>query len=91
MISEATDHYALTLPLPKRLTDIQLSGLPMPVYAALAGRGAMHDATAAQEKATATVGDLQISIWPDATHSLPMEYAAALDSAINTFLTAHEA
>jgi hypothetical protein len=31
------------LPPPKRLTDTQLRGLQMPLFAALAGRSAMHN------------------------------------------------
>jgi hypothetical protein len=51
MISEATEHYAVRLPLPERLTDTQLRGLRMPVYAALAGRSIMHNGAHAADVA----------------------------------------
>ena len=36
MISDATEHYAVKLPVPQRLSQNQLQRLPMPVYAAMA-------------------------------------------------------
>jgi pimeloyl-ACP methyl ester carboxylesterase len=89
MISEATEHYALKLPLPKRLTSTELRGLQMPVYAALAGRSAMHDAARAADVARAELPSPTIELWPDATHSLPMEQSAALDRTILAFMATH--
>ena len=90
MISEATEHYAVKLPLPKHLTDNQLRGLHMPVYAALAGRSVMHNGARAADVARAEISDPTIELWPDATHSLPMEQAAALDLTILAFMTTHD-
>lgn len=89
MIAEATDHYAVALPLPERLTAAQLRGLPMPVYVALAGRSAMHDGARAADVARIQIPDPTVAFWPDATHSLPMEQAAPLDKALLTFMAAH--
>ena len=90
MISEATEHYAVKLPLPKRFTATQLRGLHMPVYAALAGRSVMHDGAHAAEVARAEIPDPTIELWPDATHSLPMEETAQLDRKILAFMDTHE-
>ncbi len=90
MISEATEHYAVKLPLPKRLTDNQLRGLRMPVYAALAGRSVMHNGARAAAVARAEIPDPTIELWPDATHSLPMEQTASLDRTILAFMTTHD-
>jgi pimeloyl-ACP methyl ester carboxylesterase len=90
MISEATEHYAVRLPPPKRLTGTQLRGLHMPVYAALAGRSIMHDGASAADVARAEIPDPTVELWRDATHSLPMEQTAQLDRTILAFMAAHE-
>jgi pimeloyl-ACP methyl ester carboxylesterase len=90
MISEATEHFAVKLPLPERLTGAQLRGLHMPVYAALAGRSVMHNGAHAANVARAEIPDPTIELWSDATHSLPMEQAATLDRTILAFMAAHD-
>jgi pimeloyl-ACP methyl ester carboxylesterase len=90
MISAAVDHYAVTLPLPQRLTAAQLRGLRMPVYAAFAGRSAMHDGARAADVARAAVPGATVTLWPAATHSLPLEQAAPLDRMILDFMAAHD-
>ena len=90
LIADATDSYALTLPLPDRLTDEQLRGLRMPVYVALAGDSFMHDAAEAVRVASATVPHLTIRNWAGATHSLPMERPREIDDELLAFFTAHD-
>jgi pimeloyl-ACP methyl ester carboxylesterase len=90
MISEATEHYAVKLPVPKRLTGSQLRGLNMPVYAALAGRSVMHDGVHAADVARADIPHPTVEVWPDATHSLPMEQTATLDRTILAFMATHD-
>jgi pimeloyl-ACP methyl ester carboxylesterase len=90
MISEATEHYAVKLPVPERLTSTQLRALNMPVYAALAGRSVMHNGAHAADVARAEIPDPTIELWPEATHSLPMEQAATLDRTILAFMAAHD-
>jgi pimeloyl-ACP methyl ester carboxylesterase len=90
VISEATEHYAVRLPMPKRLTGIQLRGLHMPVYAALAGHSAMHDGAHAADVARAVIPDATIELWPDATHSLPMEQTETLGRVILEFMGTHD-
>jgi pimeloyl-ACP methyl ester carboxylesterase len=90
MISEATEHYAVKLPVLERITATQLRGLGMPVYAALAGRSVMHNGAHAAEVARTEIPDPTVELWPDATHSLPMEEAAQLDRAILTFMASHD-
>jgi pimeloyl-ACP methyl ester carboxylesterase len=90
MISEATEHYALKLPLPERLTGTQLRGLRMPVFAALAGRSVMHNGRHAADVARSEIRDATVELWPDASHSLPMEQAAELDRRILAFMATHD-
>lgn len=90
MISDATEHYDAKLPLPERITEEQLRSLRMPVYAAIAARSAMHDGAAALAVAKAGVRDVRAELWPDATHSLPMEFPDRLDREVLDFMAAHE-
>ena len=90
MISAAADHYASNLPLPERLSDSDLRRLAMPVYTALGARSSMHDAGEAQQAAQENVRNLRIRIWPDATHSLPMEVAPQLDRELLRFFAENE-
>jgi hypothetical protein len=90
MISEATEHYAVRLPVPERITATQLRGLGMPVYAALAGRSVMHNGAHAADVARTEISDPTVELWPDATHSLPMEESAKLDRAVLAFMASHD-
>jgi hypothetical protein len=60
------------------------------VYAALAGRSVMHNGARAAAVARAKIPDPTIELWPDATHSLPMEQTASLDRTILAFMTTHD-
>jgi hypothetical protein len=62
----------------------------MPVYAALAGRSAMHDGAHAADVARAVIPDATIELRPDATHSLPMEQTETLGRAILEFMGTHD-
>jgi pimeloyl-ACP methyl ester carboxylesterase len=90
MISDATERYAATLPLPERLSPERLRSLSMPVYAAMASDGAMQDSAAATRVAREDVRDLRIRTWPGATHSLPMEFPDRLDRELLEFMATHE-
>lgn len=86
MISEATTHFAMKLPIPRKITHQQLESLPMPVFAALAAKSALHDGTAAAATARAHLKHGQVKLWPDGTHSLPMEYPDHLDKELLDFM-----
>jgi pimeloyl-ACP methyl ester carboxylesterase len=90
MISDATEHYAVKLPVPQRLSQNQLQRLPMPVYAAMAADSSMHDAAAATQVAQDNIRDLQIKNWRGATHSLPMEFPDQLNRELLDFMIAHD-
>lgn len=76
------------LPNPSLLSDADLAGLAMPVYVAIAGDSSLAGGESAAERA-ALIPDAQVKIWPDTTHSLPMQVAPALDAELETFWTAH--
>lgn len=90
MIAAGTEHYAAKLPTPKQLSREQLRSWNMPVFAAMAGKSALHDGAAAVVVANENVKHVQARLWPDATHSLPMEVAAELNVEMIDFMDANE-
>ena len=90
MISDAAEHYTAKLPLPQRLSQVQLRSLSMPVYVAMAADRVMHDAAAAAQVARNSVRDLQIRNWPGTTHSLPMEVPKQLNRELLDSMAAYD-
>jgi pimeloyl-ACP methyl ester carboxylesterase len=89
MISLGAESYSSSgLPNPSQLTDAELKDLPMPVYVAIASDSSLAGGEAAAEKAR-LIPDAQVKIWPDTTHSLPMQVARPLDAELETFWSAH--
>lgn len=77
MITAGADGYSAELPQPRLLTDDQLSELTMPTYVAIAD----HDSLAGGSRAADRAGELPnviVEVWPDTTHSLPMQVAEPL-------------
>lgn len=85
MIADASSFFMTRVPQPTRITADQLQSLPMPVYAAIGGKSAMHDPLAAATVAK-TIKNSQVKVWPNGTHSLPMEFTAEIDQAILEFI-----
>lgn len=84
----AESYNASGLPNPVQLTDAELEGLPMPVYVAIASDSSLAGGESAAERAQ-LIPDAQVKIWPDTTHSLPMQVAPALDAELASFWSAH--
>jgi pimeloyl-ACP methyl ester carboxylesterase len=89
MIASGAEHYAAKLPLPEQLSEEQLRDWSMPVFVAMAGNSSMHDGASGVVVAEANVSDVQTRLWPDATHSLPMEVASELNAQIIDFMAVH--
>ncbi len=77
MIDSAAAGYRAKLPAPNRLDDAELGRIALPVFVGLGGRSAVTDTAAAAERAR-TLPDATVRVWPDGTHSLPMEHPAEL-------------
>ncbi|PUB32219.1 pimeloyl-ACP methyl ester carboxylesterase [Promicromonospora sp. AC04] len=89
LIALGSRHFdSSSLPSPAVLSDAELKGLPMPVYVAIASDTSLAGGEAAAEKAK-LIPDAQVKIWPNTTHSLPMQVAPALDAELETFWTAN--
>ncbi|NYI70479.1 pimeloyl-ACP methyl ester carboxylesterase [Naumannella cuiyingiana] len=89
MIDAGMANYRSALPAqPELITGEQLSGLP--VYLALAPRSVMHDAQSVADKAKASTPGIEVQIWPDTSHSLPMEVPGPLNDRLLAFMSAHD-
>ncbi|MCP2262901.1 alpha/beta fold hydrolase [Promicromonospora thailandica] len=89
LITEGSRHFASSsLPNPVPLTDDELRGLDMPVYVGLASDGSLSGGDAA-ERAT-LIPDARVKVWPDTTHSLPMQAADALGADLKQFWTTND-
>jgi pimeloyl-ACP methyl ester carboxylesterase len=82
------DFNSSSMPSPTVLSDDELRGLPMPAYVAIASDSSLAGGQAAADKAE-LIPDAQVKVWPDTTHSLPMQVAPALDAELEAFWTAH--
>jgi hypothetical protein len=50
----------------------------------------MHNGARAADVARTEIPDATVELWPDATHSLPMDETAHLDRAILAFMASHD-
>lgn len=91
MIDAGTQHYVSKRSFPQRPTREQLRALRMPVYAAMAGDSVMTaDPADAAARARELVPDLQIGVWPGASHSLPMEQPERVAHELHAFVTGRD-
>ncbi|WP_413542434.1 alpha/beta fold hydrolase [Citricoccus nitrophenolicus] len=89
MVAAATEHYSAALPQPTPLADEQLERLTMPVYVAIAAEDSLAGGPAAVERAQ-SLPQATVRVWPETTHSLPMQAAGELEPVLLDFFTAHD-
>lgn len=85
MIESATTHFHVELPTPSLLSTDEASALTMPVYVAIAGRDSLAGGNGAAARARELLPDATVKIWPEATHSLPMQEAEPLAEFLDDF------
>ncbi|GAB3134837.1 hypothetical protein GCM10027289_27500 [Tsukamurella serpentis] len=69
--------YRAQLPTPELPGAEALARLAMPVFVGLGAGSAVTDTAAAARRAR-TLPGATVRVWPDGTHSLPMQYPDAL-------------
>ncbi|GGA58455.1 carboxylesterase [Pseudoclavibacter endophyticus] len=84
MIASGSAEFRAALPTPKPLTDAQVNRLSMPVYIAIASRSSLVGGERALRRARGIPG-AHVEVWPDTTHSLPMQVHAALAERLAAF------
>lgn len=89
MIATGSAEYRAALPMPVPLSDESLAGLRMPVYAAIASRSSLAGGRRAAARAGRIPGGT-VEVWPDTTHSLPMQVHEALGRRLVEFWSAAE-
>ncbi|MCU0493613.1 MAG: alpha/beta hydrolase [Chloroflexaceae bacterium] len=90
MIANGVESYAAKLPAPEQISNEQLKSWNMPVFVAMAGKSTLHDSTKAVAVANEHVKHVQAKLWPDASHSLPLEVASDLNKELINFLEAND-
>ncbi|TWS22675.1 alpha/beta hydrolase [Tsukamurella sputi] len=85
MIDAGAAGYRAALPTPVQPDDAALARLTMPVFVGLGGRSAVTDTEAAAARAR-TLPNATVRVWPDGTHSLPMQYPDALHEDLEALL-----
>lgn len=78
MIDTAATEYSTSLPLPRRFTDDEWRSLRMPVRADIGGTKSLAGGEKAVERLRALLPQATVTLWPAATHSLPMQEADTL-------------
>lgn len=89
MIDEATRGYSASLPTPSPLSDEQWRAITSPVRVDLRGRQSLSGSSAA-ERIRTLLPDATVTVWPDGTHSLPMDHREEFDQLLPDFWAAAE-
>lgn len=87
MIAAASKGYRASLPMPRLLTDEQFTVLTMPIYLAIAESSSLAGGARAARRGR-LIPHAQVEVWPDTTHSLPMQVHEALAERLLTFWAA---
>lgn len=85
MIDAAAQGYSAGLPLPRRLTDDEWGNLVMPLRVDIAGTKSLAGGQRAVDRMRALRPGATVTLWPAATHSLPMQEREAIGSALLEF------
>ncbi len=89
MIDAASQGYAAALPQPRRLTDDEWASLDMPMRVEIAGTKSLAGGQDAVDRIGEQCPQAVATLWPDATHSLPMQEREVLGPALADFWRSH--
>lgn len=89
MIEAGSEHFRAALPQPAVLTEEEIAALEVPTYVAIGDHSSLAGGERAVEAAQA-LPDATVEVWPDTTHSLPMQAGEDLDRTIVEHLRAQE-
>lgn len=88
MITLGSTGYSAELPTPNPLSESQLRGLTMPVYVAIAESSPITNGADSIHKAD-LIPVVEAKIWPNTTHSLPMQVPEPLADELADFWARH--
>lgn len=89
MIEAGSEHFRAALPQPAVLTEEEIAALEVPTYVAIGDHSSLAGGERAVEAAQA-LPDATVEVWPDTTHSLPIQAGEDLDRTIVEHLRAQE-
>ncbi|WP_229075919.1 alpha/beta fold hydrolase [Actinoplanes sp. DH11] len=89
MIAAGVEHFRAALPTPRPQSRAALAAITVPAYVAIAGQRSQAGGTAAAARARLIPG-AHVEIWPDTTHSLPMQVPGPLADRLTAFWTTAE-
>lgn len=89
MVDAGATHYSSTVLNPRTLTDQEWRSLSMPVRVDLASDKSLAGGAGAATRARSLELDL-MTVWPNTTHSLPMQAAEPLGTELPAWWSAHE-
>lgn len=72
------------------ITPEQMRSWRMRVYVAMGASSAMHDSAKAIRVAEENIPDVEARVWPNGTHSLPMESSGEVDASLLHFMRQSE-
>lgn len=89
MIDRAAAGYTSELPTPAPIDDAERAAMQMPIYVAIADEHSLAGGATAAERAE-TFPNARVKVWPDTTHSLPMQAAEPLAAELTVFWAEHD-
>ncbi|QLY32648.1 alpha/beta fold hydrolase [Nocardia huaxiensis] len=87
LIASGMKDFASFLPMVKKPSAAQLSGIKAPLLAVFAGRSIIHNAKRMAKNARKLMPDAQVELWPDASHAITGEYPDQITARLRTFLS----
>lgn len=89
MIDEGTRHFAGPILTPRTFTDEDWTSMQMPVRVDIASDKSLAGGQKAAQRAR-DLGKAPVTIWPNTTHSLPMQVADPLGEELKEYWSEHE-
>jgi pimeloyl-ACP methyl ester carboxylesterase len=86
LIESGMSNYKVKLPIPAPFKDSELKDLDVPILAIMAGKSTMHNSEKAMKQGEKLVRNIQIEVWPDASHAINGEFPDEVNEKILSFI-----
>lgn len=90
MIDAASQSYSAALPMPEVLTDDELRALPAATRIDIGGAQSLAGGQKAADRAASVLPEATTTVWPEGTHSLPMQMRPEYSSELMEFWAASD-
>ncbi|MDA2805185.1 alpha/beta hydrolase [Nocardiopsis suaedae] len=89
MVDEGAEHYAAPTQVPRTFTDDEWRSMEMPVRVDIAAEKSLAGGGEAVDRAR-SLGMAPVTVWPETTHSLPMQAAEELGPELEGYWSTHD-